>query len=380
MTNQDPQHIIIVAGEASGDMHAALLVEELKKLSPALTFSGLGGPQMAAAGVHLYGDLTRIAVVGFVEILKHYGEFKRYFDLILRKIDETQARTVILVDYPGFNLRLAKKLKQKNIPVIYYISPQVWAWKENRVRAIQRDTDLMLVLFDFEKDFYRQRGVDVTFVGHPFVDTVRARTTRPEILKNCGLSGQDPILGLLPGSRTKEIERMLPVMLDAAKRLQQKFPKLQFLLIRAVPVPPELIERYLQGSDIPVRVLDKDIYSAINACDVCLTTSGTATLETAILNKPMVVIYRTALLTWLMARLLIRIPFIGLVNVVARKKIVPECIQFDATGPRVATALKDILTDPTRMASIKSELARVKTALGEPGASRRAAEAILARL
>jgi len=380
MTNPAPQHIIIVAGEASGDMHAAFLIRELIKLSPDLTFSGLGGPQMKAAGVDLYADLTKIAVVGFIEILKHYGEFKKYFNLILQKIDASQARAVILVDYPGFNLRLAKELKKRRVQVIYYISPQVWAWKESRVHAIQRDTDLMLVLFDFEKDFYRQRGVDVTFVGHPFVDTVRADTPREVILKTSGLSGQKPTIGLLPGSRAKEIERMLPVMLGAAQRLHDRFPDLQFLLIRAPSVPSPLIQRYLQNSPITVQTVDQDVYSAIHACNLCLTTSGTATLETAILNKPMVVIYRVSFLTWLMARWLIRIPFIGLVNIVAGKKVVPELIQFQTTPEKIAETAESILTDETRLATMKSELRQVKDHLGQPGASRRAAEAILARL
>lgn len=371
------KHLMIIAGEASGDTHAAHLVDEIKKINPGITFSGLGGPKMRKSGVELRADLTQIAVVGFVEVLKHYREFKRYFDLFLEEALRSKPDAVILVDYPGFNLRMAKALKKNNIKVIYYISPQVWAWKEERVKMIRECVDRMLVLFSFEKDFYAQHGVDVDFVGHPLVDDIGPRSSRADTLEALHLNPGHLTVGLLPGSRLKEVELMLPVMLEAAEMLHLKFPNTQFLLVKAPTVPDRAFTPFLKNKQLPLRVTKDDYYTTINACDICLVTSGTATLETAVLIKPMVVIYKTSFLTWLMAKTFIKIPYIGLVNVVARKKIVPECIQYDATAPRIANTLGSIISDETRIADIKTELKKVKSALGESGGSRRAAEKIV---
>ncbi len=370
--------IIIVAGEASGDLHAAHLVEHLRQLNPRLTFSGLGGEKMKKQGVEIYDDLTRMAVIGFVEVLKHYREIKKIFDIILKKINEIRPAAVILVDYPGFNLRLAKAIKRTNpeCKVIYYISPQVWAWKENRVEHIRTFTDKMLVLFEFEKIFYAKHHLDVEFVGHPLVDDVKTTRSKTEMCSALKLSPHNPIIGILPGSRQKEIETLLPIMSTAAKMLRQKNPSLQFLLCKAPTVDHQLLQRYLSHIDFPISIVENHIYDGIEICDACMVASGTATLETAILNTPMVVIYKTSFLTWLLARYLIKIPYIGLVNVVAGKKIVPECIQFEATPERIADELNKILANPSRLQQIKSDLTAVKLSLGSGGASRRTAEAI----
>jgi len=373
-------HFVVIAGEASGDMHAAHLVDEIRKRLPGATFSGLGGPRMATGGVDCYADLTTMAVVGFVEVIKHYREFKNYFDLVLRKVTETQARAVILVDYPGFNLRLAKELKKMNVPVFYYISPQVWAWKENRVRAIRDHVERMLVLFRFEKDFYARRGVEVTFVGHPLADTVRPTRPPDETLTALGLDPKKKTIGLLPGSRMKEIEKMMPVMAEAAGILNKKYPDLQFLLIKAPSIPTTALDSRQKHFLAGLKILDHDVYNGIDACDLCMVTSGTATLETALLLKPMVVVYRTSFLTWLLARLMIKIPNIALVNVVAQKRVVPECVQFEATGKRIAAELDKMIQDPSLVGTIEKELQQVKDSLGGPGASQRAAETIIACL
>ncbi len=372
------KHIIIIAGEASGDLHAAHLVNELKKIDPTLTFSGLGGSKMQDSGVKIYHDLTKIAVVGFWEVLKHYSEIKKAFLLILEKIDEVKPACVVLVDYPGFNLRLAKKLKQRNIKVVYYISPQVWAWKENRVHQIKKNIDKMLVLFPFEKKFYARYGMEVTCVGHPLLDAIVINTPKEEFLDDINMAHYKLTIGLLPGSRPKEVEEHLPIMLETAEILNQAFPMIQYLIIKAPSIDGALIERLTPKlPSFPLRIIYQNNYDAMNACNLCIVTSGTATLETAILQKPMVVIYKTSLLTWTLAKLFVKIPNIGLVNVVAGTKIVPECIQFQATPHNIAHELENIFTDEIKIADIKAELRTVKEILGSIGASRRAAEEIV---
>ncbi|MCK5012899.1 MAG: lipid-A-disaccharide synthase [Candidatus Omnitrophica bacterium] len=372
-----PKHLVVVAGEASGDMHAAHLIETIHRLDPSITFSGLGGPKMKAAGVHLHEDLTKMAVVGFWEVVKHYKDIKRIFHLILKKIEEIHVDAVILVDYPGFNLRLARELKKRNIKVIYYISPQVWAWKQKRVHFIKKNVDKMLVLFQFEKNFYADFGVDVHFVGHPLIDTIKVHSAKESFLESKNLSADKLTIGILPGSREKEIENLLPIMLEAAGILGQEFPQVQFLIMKAPTIARPSIERYLQNRSLTCQIVNGNIYDGINASDLCMVASGTATLETAILQKPMVVIYKTSLLTWILAKLFVKIANIGLVNVVAGNRIVPECVQFQATGQKIAGELKNIFTNELKIADIKTNLKSVKESLGPGGASLRAAEEIL---
>jgi len=366
-----------VAGEASGDMHGAHLVDAIKSLSPSISFSGLGGPKMKLSGVELYDDLTQIAVVGFWEVAKHYRDIKKAFNLIIKKIETTRPDAVILIDYPGFNLRLARELKKRNIQTIYYISPQVWAWKKNRVYFIQKYINKMLVIFEFEKDFYSKFGIDVQFVGHPLVDTIKIKTEKNDLLAAVSLPDNILTIGLLPGSRQKEVEVLLPVMLSAAEILKREFPSIQFLIIKAPSIEKSSIEKALGHSSLHYRIVERDIYDGINACDLCLVASGTATLEVAIMQKPMVIVYKTSLFTWLLAKVFVKIENIGLVNVVAGKRIVPECIQFQATGQRIAQELKEIFTDEVKIAEIKTELKKVKESLGESNASQRAAQEIL---
>lgn len=381
MSATGKQHIMIVAGEASGDMQAAHLIEEIRKLDSNIEFSGLGGPAMKAQGVVIYEDLTRIAVVGFIEVVKHYREFKKVFNLFLQKAKEIRPAAVILVDYPGFNLRLAKKLKESGIKVIYYISPQVWAWKESRVAAVKKFTDKMLVLFQFESHFYARHNLKVHFVGHPLIDLISSQVgnnrEKQQSFSFAPSAAKPLTIGVLPGSRENEIHTLLPVMLDAAFLLSKDLPAVQFLLLKAPTISQALLEKFVKNSPVPVTIVQKNIYQKIAQCDLCLVASGTATLEVAILNKPMVIVYKTSFLTWLLAKLLIKIPFIGLVNVVAGKKIVPECIQFEATGGHIAKELRMMCQNPAKLAEIKAELEKVRLSLGEPGAGERAAREIL---
>ncbi len=370
--------LVVIAGEASGDLHAAHLVKELKVLYPAGRFYGLGGQKLRAAGVLIWHDLTSLAVVGFVEILKNYGRFKEIFDDTLEKIVALKPDAVILVDYPGFNLRLVRRLKRHGIRVVYFISPQVWAWGRHRVELIRRQVDLMLVLFKFEEDLYSDGAFNVACVGHPLLDAVRPTKTRAAVLADIGFEDRAPVIGLLPGSREREIRSLLPVMLAGSRLIHQRYPRAQFLICRAATVARQLYKDALERAqpEFPYKILDDDTYNGVEASDVVLVASGTATLETAILNRPMIILYKVSLLTWLLAKLYIRIPHIGLVNVVAGKKIVPELIQFDANPKKVAAAFGALWEDTARLEAIRRALAGVKAALGAPGASRRAAEQI----
>ncbi len=374
-------HFMIVAGEASGDMHAAHLVREIRKLQPAATFSGLGGPKMAEAGVHLYSDLTRLAVVGFVEVVKHYGEIRKIFYSLLEQIRTARPDAVILVDYPGFNLRLAPRIKKMGIKVFYYISPQVWAWKENRVNIIREYTDRMFVLFPFEKAFYARHHMDVTFVGHPLIDQVKVTVSPAHFRLSHNIPPRHKVIGILPGSRENEISKLLPTMLEAAAIIKKDISlPVQFLLFRAPTIPLESLRHHLSGQNVPVTIIDDNIYDGIHACDLCLVTSGTATLETAILNIPMIIVYKTTLLTWLLAKIFVKIPHIGLVNVVAGEKVVPEYVQYDATAEMIALQATEILNEQSIKIKIKTSLSKVKGLLGSPGASHRTAQGIIEAL
>jgi len=371
---------MIVAGEASGDLHASLLVRSINSLDSQITFSGLGGKKMKESGVDIDFPLADLAVIGFTEVVRNYFQIRKVFYSFLRKVRDLKPEAVILVDYPGFNLRLAKALKKYNTKVIYYISPQVWAWKENRVNTIKKYVDKMLVLFPFEVDFYKQRGFEATLVGHPLLDEIQLKLSRDDLLTGCGLSKDKLTIGILPGSRNNEVNKLLPAMLGAAQILKEKYDQLQFLVLKAPTISRPLLEKFLKNTNLPIEILDDATYDGINASDLCMVASGTATIVTSILQKPIVVVYKTSLFTYFIAKYFIKIPFIGMVNVIAGKKIVPECIQQEATPENIAAELLKIFSNEPRIAEIKSELRRVKSLLGTPGASHRAAAVVLKSL
>ncbi|MDP2939205.1 MAG: lipid-A-disaccharide synthase [Candidatus Omnitrophota bacterium] len=371
-----PKKIIIVAGEASSDMHAANLVKAIKDINPNTEFFGLGGKGMEQAGVKLLYNLVDLAVVGFVEVLKNIGKIKYAFCLILEKAKEIKPDAAILVDYPGFNLRLAKELKKINIKVIYYISPQIWAWGLNRVKLIKKVVDKMLVLFKFEEELYKRHGIDVLFVGHPFLDIVKPSTTQEEFLEANDLSKNKLTIALMPGSRTREVETLLLIMLKSANLIQKDL-SVQFIIIKSPTIPLAIFERLLNKTNLSVKVIENKTYDCINACDFVIVASGSATLEVAILQKPMVIIYKVSFFTWAFLKFMLKIPYVGLVNVVAQDKIVPECLQFEATPKMISGKSLEIITSPERINQIKKDLAQIKECLGKEGASLRAANEIV---
>ncbi|MEE8317742.1 MAG: lipid-A-disaccharide synthase [Candidatus Omnitrophota bacterium] len=368
--------VLIVAGEASGDLQAAHLVKALKAIDPHIEIFGIGGKKMREEGVEIIYDIVELAVVGFVEVLKHLRTFKGILESLLEILETKKPDVVILVDYPGFNLRFAKYVKEKNIPVIYYISPQVWAWGKDRVKEIKKHVDKMIVIFGFEEELYKEAGVKVSFVGHPFLDIVRPSWKKEETIKHLHLKHHSTKIALLPGSRAKEIELHLPVMLKACGLINSRLPDAEFILSRRRELDKSIYNKIIASSKIKPHSLENRPYEIMEISNLVIVSSGSATLETAIMKKPMIVIYKTSLITWFLARNMIKIPNIGLVNVVAGKRIVPELIQFNLNAARLARESLDILNNKNRQEAMKEDLKKVGGKLGERGATERAAHLI----
>ncbi|MDD5311129.1 MAG: lipid-A-disaccharide synthase [Candidatus Omnitrophica bacterium] len=375
-----PKKIMIIAGEASGDLHGSSLVLALKELEPDVKLVGMGGEKMIKAGLRSFQDIKDLSVIGLLEILSSLKKFKDAFNLLAGKLDSEKPDAVILIDYPEFNLRFAKEAKKRGIPVIYYISPQIWAWRKGRVNIVKKYVGKMIVILKFEKDFYAKEGVDVEFVGHPLLDVVKPSFGREEFLKKYGLEPAFKTIALLPGSRLTEIERNLPIMLKAAKRIKDRFGDTQFILAKPPEIKASAYEKILKKSPLKPAVAEGHPYDCINAAELVLVASGTATVETMILEKPMLIIYKVSLLTWLVGKLLVKVPNIGLVNIIAGEKIVPELVQFDATPSKISSEVSSLFSSLEKMGAMKVRLAAVKAGLGGPGASRRAAEIILKQL
>ena len=368
--------ILLVAGEASGDLHGARLLSALQERDPQIQAFGLGGGELRAAGFEAVSD-EDIAVVGITEVLKILPRARRVFRTLLEEVDRRRPAAAVLVDFPEFNLRLAAKLKERGVPVIYYISPQVWAWRSRRVRKISRIVDLMLVLFPFEVTFYEGHGVAVRHVGHPLVDEVPKLAHRwdgPE-------ASEGPFrIALLPGSRPSEVEALLPGLLKAVRLLAEELPVLP-RLVRAPSISMEFLKPFLEASEVEVEVVvSEDRFRVIADSHLALCASGTATLETGLLETPMLVVYRLASWTYLLARLLVRLPYISLVNLVLEEGIVPELLQEEAKPEKVARRAAELLRDDEALLEMRQRLRGLRSRLGDKGASRRASAEILAWL
>ncbi|GBE12948.1 lipid-A-disaccharide synthase [bacterium BMS3Abin13] len=375
------RQIMIVAGEASGDLHGAHLVQAMRELEPGLRFCGLGGRELKAAGVEILYDAARLAVVGLTEVISHLGDLLAARRILLKRMRERQPALLILIDFPDFNLLLAAKAKKLGIPVFYYISPQVWAWRSGRVRKIGRLADRIGVILPFEQEFYHRRGVQVDFVGHPLMDSVHATMSRDEFLAGRSIDPDKVVVGLLPGSRKKEIISLLPPFLAAARLLTERSGQnFVFLLPRASTISPELLEengvgRYRDSLDL--RVIDEKRYDLMAACDAVVVASGTVTLELAILGVPTVVTYRFSPRTYHLGRLLIKLQWFSLVNLIAGRTVIPELLQAQVTPDNIARELRVLLEDREARATMLRGLAEVREKLGGPGASRRAARIAL---
>ncbi|HBR56085.1 MAG TPA: lipid-A-disaccharide synthase [Blastocatellia bacterium] len=381
--------IMIVAGEASGDRHAAKLVTAIRKIygSENLEFFGAAGPLMRDAGVEPVVDSDHFSVVGLPEIGRALPMFLRAFRALGRAAREEKPDAVILVDFPDFNLKLAKSLKKQGFSVIYYISPQIWAWRKYRIRSIRKYVDLIITILPFEKEWYAAHGVEnVVFVGSPLAREVHSDTDRQAVCSEYGIDPSRPIVSLLPGSRSREISRILPIMLKATERLRGDWPHAQFLVAVSEGRNFEDAERILADFNTAklkpldcIKVVKNRTYDALNASDAAAVTSGTATLEAGIIGTPMAIVYKTSALNYTLLRPLISVEHFGLINLIAGERVAKELIQGDFTPRKLAEEIARIL-DPSENALIRRRLAEATEKLGHGGASHRAAEAVLSHI
>jgi lipid-A-disaccharide synthase len=379
------RRILIVAGEASGDQYGAELIREVKALSPDTLFFGVGGKKMRDAGLLPLVRSEDITVVGLVEVAKHIKTIKGALDLLKESLRALKPDLILLIDFPDFNFRVAEAAVKLGrgadggkIPILYYISPQVWAWRKGRVKTIARLVDKMVVIFPFEVDIYKEADVDVEFLGHPLMDVVAGVETKGG--GNVEAGGGRPRVALLPGSRRSEIERHLEHLLGAAKIIKEEYPDTSFTIPLAPTLSMDDVSPYLDNSPLDVEVVEDAFHRVVGDADIAIVSSGTATIETALMGTPMVVVYRLNSLTYLIARLLIRVDYIAMVNLVAEKRVVPELIQSQVNAENIAHHVISILKDDAELKEMKEGLAEVKRKIGKPGASARVAERVVSFL
>ena len=372
--------VLVVAGEASGDLYGALLIRELKARDPGIRVSGIGGTRMKEEGISLLADSRDLAVVGLVEVFSHWRPIRAAFRRMVNLLRTDPPDLLLLIDYPDFNLRLAREASRCRVRVVYFISPQVWAWRASRISQIAETVDRLLVILPFEEEIYRRAAVPVEFVGHPLLDVLPVQWDGRESRGKFGLDPSRRVVGLLPGSRRREIGFHLPVMLEAAKLLRERVGDFQIVIPLASSVAPADFEPALGRAEEAlgkICILDGLPGEALSTMDAAVVKSGTATLEAGLMGVPMVVVYRTAPVTYLLASLLANVRHVGLVNIVAGKELVPERVQGRCTPREISEALAGFLEDPARAAAVRREMIALRPLLGEPGCFRRAAEAVL---
>ncbi|MDT4331178.1 lipid-A-disaccharide synthase [Methylomonas sp. MED-D] len=369
MTKRPAYTVLFSAGESSGDRHAAHMYQAMRATDSGVRGLGMGGSAMREAGIDIRYDSSGIGVIGLVEVLKHYREIRRALKIMQALVVAEKPDLLVCVDYKEFNLKLAQFAKRLGVKVLFYVSPQVWAWRPGRVLTYGKAIDMMAVIFPFETRYYQAEGVPVRYVGHPSVDKVKPLYGRDEDFSRFDLDPLRPVIGILPGSRSNEIKRMLPVMLEAAAILARRAPKPQFLLPQADSVDDEQIQSALSHAGVTVHVVKHQTYDAIQCCDAVMTTSGTASLEIALLTVPMVIVYRLAAFSYWLGKRLVRIPFIGLPNIIAGRAIVKELIQDDLTPDNLAAEVERLLADRAYRENQIADLRSVKQALGEGGGS-----------
>lgn len=370
------RRIFVVAGEASGDAHAGRMLSALRQQRPDIEVAGIGGDTMRQAGVNIVTDFSELAVMGLVEVLKRYRHIKGVFNQTVDYLKAEKPDLLVLVDYPGFNLKLAKKAHQLGIPVVYYISPKVWAWRAGRIKDIKKYVDTMLVLFPFEQDIYEDAGVAVSCVGHPLVDAVHSSMSQEEAKRHFDLDASSKVLGLFPGSRRSEVQALLPTMLAAAEKIQQSFPETQIVLPLAPGLQANLLNEMLASSSANVRVVSGGFYDLIKACDGIVAASGTVTLEIALMGVPHLIGYRVAPISYMILSRLVKIPYVGLCNIVTGKNIITELLQDQMTVDELVPHLKTFLTQKHKKNEAEQIQQQVLTALGPAGGAFNAASCI----
>jgi len=372
--------ILLVAGEVSGDLHGSHLVEAIQRIDPEVQFFGIGGEGLEGRGMKLLYPAHSLSVVGVTEVFIKLPSILKALHRLKKSLDQERPDLVILIDFPDFNLRLAQIAHRRGIPILYYISPQVWAWRPKRIKLIARLVKKMVVLFPFEVSLYEAAGVDVEWVGHPLLDIVKPTLPKEVASQRFGLDPKRRTIGLLPGSRIHEVERLLPPLLASAHLLQKEIPDLQFIIPLAPGIPKTTLSSCMKNISVPVKVVEGFTYDVMNLSELLITASGTATLEGAILRKPMIIIYKVSFSSYWIGRALIRVDHIGLINLVAEKEIAPELIQKDVHPQRIADEAFRILRDPLLSRKMTESMGEVRQKLGEPGAAQRAARIVTSLL
>ena len=372
--------ILLVAGEVSGDLHGSHLVEAIHCIDPKIRFLGVGGEGLKRVGMKLLYHSQSLSVVGITEVFAKLGSILKALRALKGSLEREKPDLVILIDFPEFNLRLARIAHRRGIPILYYISPQIWAWRPKRIKLIARLVKKMVVLFPFEVPLYEAAGVDVEWVGHPLLDIVKPTLPKERAFHQFGLDPKRRTVGLLPGSRMHEVERLLPSLLASAHLLQKEIPDLQFVIPLAPGIPQTTLLFQMKNVSVPVKVVEGFTYDVMNLCELLITASGTATLEGAILGKPMIIIYKVSFPSYWIGRALIRVDHIGLVNLVADKEIAPELIQKDVNPQRIADEAFRILRDPLLSRKMSESMGKMRQKLGEPGAAQRAARIVTSLL
>jgi len=375
--------VMIVTGEASGDLHGANLIRALQAGGDDIAFCGMGGPELESLGVDILFDAARVAVVGVVEVFAHLKDILLAQSILKKRMVSDPPDLLIIIDLPDFNLILAKKAKRLGIPVFYYIAPQVWAWRSGRVRTIKKRVDKLGVILPFEEQFFKERGLDAEYVGHPLLDTAHVSLSREEFFKKHDIADGQNCIGLLPGSRKNEINALLPRFLDAALVLQEKQKKPDSLVF-VIPQASTISRMDLDGAGLKryedrlnIRIIEGDRYNMMSVCDVAVAASGTVTLELAIMGVPMVVVYRLAGLTYRLAKMLVKLDHFSLVNLIAGKTAVPELLQDEVTAANIARELQNLTSDQQVREQTLKALAEVRRRLGDSGASEKAADVVL---
>ena len=375
--NKEEPHFLIIAGEASGDLHGAKLVQALLDAYPKARFTGMGGGRMRDAGVNTLFGIERMGAVGFVEIFSDFGHYFGVYRALVKEIASLKYTAVILIDSPTLNLRLAKHSRKHSCPVYYFISPQVWAWRKGRIEDIRKSVHKMFVILPFEEKMYQEAGVDAEFLGHPFIDVVHPTRTRGDSLEKFALDSRKKIVGLLPGSRMNEITSLLDEILLAAEKIKKEMGECQFLLPVADTIDPVLIQQKLGSNPLGIKILTGETYNVMNTCDALIIASGSATLEAGIIGCPMVIIYKLNPLTYWLALMLINTPYYGLVNIVAGERVVPELIQSKANAENIAAEILKLLKNPEYSQEVRARLLLVRKNLGRPGVMKAVAASMM---
>jgi lipid-A-disaccharide synthase len=361
--------VLMVAGEPSGDLHAAHVAKALKGICPELKLFGMGGMHMGEAGVELLVEISGVSVVGILEVLYHIKAVLRARRRLLRAIQERKPTLAILVDFPDFNLWLARALKKLGVPILYYIAPQAWAWRRGRVRLMAELVERLAVILPFEQEFFQAGGVAAKYVGHPLLEQISQEGSREQAMEVLGLDPETQVLGLLPGSRSKEVERILPVMLEAAEILTKRIPGLTTVVALSPALEPEPVRSRAEEIFPGAKLIQGRTHAVLRASTVAAVASGTATLEAALLGVPMVVVYRASWVSYVLARALVRVNHVSLVNILAGREVVPELIQRDLSAQRLARELLDLLGDSSRRSLMQEAMASLAHELGAQRAS-----------